>query len=158
MTDIFINNKKFKCLCDTGAEVNLIPAELAEKHCLSLSPVNGVQPVSVDQTTRGSENTNRATEHVKFYALSRHWIWNFELPLPSHLGAKIDCATKTIRIDNLVYNVEASPPTATIATATVCRVRLVESTVMHPRQERFLSACVEGTAVTPFKGVVEPTS
>ena len=51
MVDILINKTKIKCLCDSGAEINLLPADFAEKkkHCLSLKPVNGVQPVSVDQ-------------------------------------------------------------------------------------------------------------
>ena len=51
MADVFINGEKVQCLCDTGPKINLLPTDFAEKHCLSLKPVNGVRPVSVDQTS-----------------------------------------------------------------------------------------------------------
>ena len=50
MADILINGTKLKCLCDTGAEINPLAAEFAEKHCLSLKPVYGVQLARVDLT------------------------------------------------------------------------------------------------------------
>ena len=58
---------------------------------------------------------------------------------------------KTISIDGLIIgNAEPSLQTATITTASVCRVRLEWSTVIHPGQERFLSASIKGTSNSPL--------
>ena len=71
MADILINKTKIKSLCDTGAEINLLPADFAEKHCLSLKLVNGVQPVSVDQTPvrcAGSQSVHIQVGSVKQFS------------------------------------------------------------------------------------------
>ena len=50
MTDILVNSQKLRCLCDTGAEVNLLPLRFANRHGLLLNNLDGVKQVSMDQT------------------------------------------------------------------------------------------------------------
>ena len=68
----------------------------------------------------------------------------------------IDCGAKTVTIAGLIIG-NAEPPvqSATVKTASVCRIQLAESTVIHPGQERFLSASIERVPDSPFDGTVE---
>ena len=166
MTDILINNKKLTCLCDTGAEVNLLPAEFAERHCFSVKCADGIQPVSVDQTpvrcsgvTFASLKVGPTTyaNNTKFYAVHGIEYGILGLPLLSQLGVTINCGTKTVHMGGiLINNAQPSVQTATIKTARVCRIRLSQTTVIRPGQETFLSAQIEGNTGSPFEGVVEP--
>ena len=50
MVDITLDNKPITCLCDTGAEINLIPASFARKHGMRIEQLPSTRPVMVDGT------------------------------------------------------------------------------------------------------------
>ena len=50
MVDIYLDNKPITCLCDTGAEINLIPASFAKKHALRIEKQPSTRAVMVDGT------------------------------------------------------------------------------------------------------------
>ena len=153
--------KKVQCMCETGAEVTLLPTGLAERQSLSLKPVTVLQPVSVDQApvrfavavrfagaTDVHMDSAKQLHCVSFCAVNGIEYGILGLSLLIQLGAVIDCSTKAISIEPFLQ-------TATIKTASVCRVRLEEWTVVLPGQECFLSARIEGTSKRPFDRNVE---
>ena len=162
MADILINDQKMRCLFDTGAEINLLPTEFAKKLCLALKSTAGVQPVSVDQTPVRCEGVaevrvrvgqNKQLQEVKFYVVHGIEYGIISFPLLTQLGAVTDCGLKTVKIGNTIIGNAGSTIAATSAkTAKVCRVRLSEPTVIHPGQERFLSASFDGEEKSPFGG------
>ena len=156
-------------MCETGAEVTLLPTGLAERQSLSLKPVTVLRPVSVDQApvrfvvaVRFAGATDVHMDSAKqLHCVSFCAVHGIDYGIPGlslliQLGAVIDCSTKTISIDGLIIgNAEPFLQTATIKTASVCRVRLEEWTVVLPGQECFLSARIEGTSKRPFDRNVE---
>ena len=79
--------------------MNLLPDEFAEKHCLSLKPVNDVQPVIVDQTlvqctgvtdVHIQVGPHQQFSNVNFYAVHGIEYGILSFPLLSQLGTVID--------------------------------------------------------------------
>ena len=165
MTDILVNNKKLRCLCDTGAEVNLLPLRFANRHGLLLNNLDGVKPVCVDQTpvncsgvTFTSVKIGTSRVSTKFYFVEDIDHGILSLPLLSQLGAIIDCNKNTVSINGMpITNIPPTVQDTVVTTARVCRVQLTTSTVIHPEQEKLLSAKLIGQDDSPFEGIVEPT-
>ena len=165
MTDILVNNKKLRCLCDTGAEVNLLPLRFANRHGLLLNNLDGVKPVSVDQTpvncsgvTFTSVKIGTSRVSTKFYVVEGIDYGILSFPLLSQLGAIIDCNKNTVSINGMpITNIPPTVQDTVVTTARVCRVQLTTSTVIHPGQEKLLSAKLVGQDDSPFEGIVEPT-
>ena len=166
MTDILVNNQKLRCLCDTRAEVNLLPLRFANRHGL-LKNLDGVKPVSVDQTpvncsgvtsTSIKIGTSGLSMKAKFYVVEGIDYGILSFPLLSQLGAIIDCNNNTVSINGIpITNIPPTVQDTAVATARVCRVQLTTSTVIHPGQEKFLSAKLIELDDCPFEGIVEPT-
>ena len=165
MTDILVNNKKLRCLCDTGAEVNLLPLRFANRHGLLLNNLDGVKPVSVDQmpvncsgVTFTSVKIGTSRVSTKFYVVEGIDYGILSFPLLSQLGAIIDCNKNTVSVNGMsITNIPPTVQDTVVTTARVCRVQLTTSTVIHPRQEKLLSAKLIGQYDSPFEGIVEPT-
>ena len=105
---------------------------------------------------RLSVGRNKQLQKVKFYVVHGIEYGIISFPLLTQLGAVIDCGLKTVKIGNTIIGNAGSTIAATsVKTAKVCRVQLSESTVIHPGQERFLSASIDGVEKSPFEGVVE---
>ena len=97
MTDILVNNKKLRCLCDTGAGVNLLTFRFANRHGLLLNNLDRVKPVSVDQTpvncsgvTFTSVKIGTSRVSTKFYVVEGIDYGILSFPLLSQLGGGHD--------------------------------------------------------------------
>ena len=116
MTDILVNNQKLRCLCDTGAEVNLLPLRFVNRHRLLLKNLDGVKPVSMDQMPVNCSGvtftsliigTSRVSK--TFYVVEDIDYGILSFPLLSQLGAIIDCNKNTDSINGIpITNI---PPT-----------------------------------------------
>ena len=132
-----------------------------------LKNLDGVKLVSVDQTpvncsgvtsTSIKIGTSGLRMKAKFYVGEGIDYGILSFPLLSQLGVIIDCNNNTVSINGIpITNIPPTVQDTAVATARICRVQLTTSTVIHPGQEKFLSAKLIELDDCPFEGIVEPT-
>ena len=159
MVNALINNRNLKLLCDTGAQINLIPHEFALKHCGRITTYMEQKPVSVD----GSEVKCTGVVHAElkvgdkiittlFYVMKSLEYGILGMAALKQLGANIDTVTGSMFVDGMVVGNTVNAD-QNIVTARCYHVRLKQSTVIGPGEEKLLTGVAEISA--PFTGLVE---
>lgn len=165
MVDIFLDNKPITCLCDTGAEINLIPAPFVRKHAMRIEEQPTTRPVMVDGTgvkciglTTATITIGKQVIPATFYIVEGVEIGILGLDALGKLQTKIDTTTgQVVMGDEEIVGHPKKVNSACIETARCCYLRLVESVTVNPGEERFLKAQLSGGSPTGWPAVVEAT-
>ena len=67
MVDILLDDKPFSCLCNTGAEINLVPANFAKKHAMKIQRQPGRWNWCTIQRHDDSHHSNWATSNPGYF-------------------------------------------------------------------------------------------
>lgn len=165
MVDILLDNKPISCLCDTGAEINLLPAQFVKKHAMKMEGQPTRRPVMVDGTgvqcrglTTATITIGKQVMPTTFYVVDGVEIGILGLDALGKLQTKIDTATgQLVMGDEVIVGSNKNMPPSNIQTVQCCKICLTESVIVQPGQERFLKAEVEKGSVTTWTGIVEAT-
>ena len=94
MTDILVSNQKLRCLCDTGAEVNLLPLRFANRHGLLLKIWTGLsQLVWIKHCELfwcyihiNQNRYKRSKYEIKVLCCGRHRLWHSKFSIAESIG------------------------------------------------------------------------
>ena len=165
MVDILLDDKPLSCLCDTGAEINLLPAKFAKKHAMKIRRQPNRRPVMVDGTGVQCRGTTTATIAIgqqvtpaTFYIVEGVEIGILGLDALEKLRTKIDTTTgQLVMGDEIIIDSRKNVSSSNIQMAQCCNHRLTESATVQPGQECFLKAEVSEGDVPTWGGIVEAT-
>lgn len=152
MVNTLINNRKLNLLCDTGAQINLLPHDFAVKYCGPITVYVGQKPVSVD----GSEVKCTGVVSAKitvgnrvitslFYVMKSLEYGILGMALLKQLGANINAATGSMSVDGIVVG-NTNSASQSVITARCYHIKLKESMIIRPGEEKLLIGTAETEA------------
>ena len=161
MVNALINNRKLNCLCDTGAQINVLPHAFAMKHCGRITGYVGQKRVSVDGSEVKCSGVVSAQLTVGdkvitslFYVMKSLEYGILGMAVLKQLGANIDAGSGSMSVDGIVVD-NTNSANQSIIIARYYHIRLKQSTITRPGEEKLLIGTCMAETEALFTGLVE---
>ena len=153
MVNALINNRKLNCLCDTGAQINVLhlPHAFAMKHCGRITAYVGQKPASVSSEVKctgvvlAQLTVGDKVITSLFYVIKSLEYGIRGMAVLKQLGANIDAGSGSMSVDGIVVG-NTNSANQCIIIARCYHIRLKQSTIIRPGEEKLLIGMAETEA------------